>query len=57
MQKKIVDILCCPTCKGNLSLKVDEEKEDEIIKGNLYCKKCKVNYQINEGIADLLPKT
>jgi len=54
MKKDILDILCCPTCKGELSLKIDKEEKDEIINGTFTCKKCKHEYQINDGIPSLL---
>ncbi|HDM66941.1 MAG TPA: Trm112 family protein [Thermoplasmatales archaeon] len=56
MKKKLMDILCCPTCKGELELNIEREEEDEVIEGNLVCLKCKATYPIHEGIPDLLPK-
>lgn len=50
-----MEILCCPTCKSDLELMVDKEKNDEIIEGKLVCKKCG-DYEINDGIPNLLPK-
>ena len=52
----LVDILCCPTCKGDLSLKVDSEEKGEIISGSFTCQTCKVSYPIEDGIPDLLPR-
>ena len=56
MKKKILDILCCPTCKGELEIKIDKQEKDEIIIGSLICKKCKHSYSIEDGIPTLLPK-
>lgn len=56
MKRVLMDILCCPVCKGDLILDVKEEKEDKIMKGSLYCKKCDVNYPIEDGIPNLLPQ-
>jgi uncharacterized protein YbaR (Trm112 family) len=56
MKKKILEILCCPTCKGELDIKIDKQEKDEIIAGNLFCKKCNCNYSIEQGIPNLLPK-
>ncbi len=50
----LMEILCCPVCKGDLELRVDVEK-DEIIEGSLFCKKCNHRYEIKDGIPDLLP--
>jgi uncharacterized protein YbaR (Trm112 family) len=56
MKKDMMDILCCPSCKGKLSLKITEEKDMEIISGRLRCSSCEVSYDIVEGIPNLLPK-
>ncbi|UZE91742.1 MAG: methytransferase partner Trm112 [Methanosarcinales archaeon] len=55
MKKDLMDILACPMCKGDLELKVEEEKNDEIITGTLYCAKCDERYPIEDGIPNLLP--
>jgi uncharacterized protein YbaR (Trm112 family) len=55
MKKKLMDILACPVCKGQLKLKIDEEKGDEIITGSLFCAKCNVTYPIKDSIPHLLP--
>ena len=54
MKRDLMEILCCPVCKGDLELKVDLEK-DEILEGSLYCKACNHRYEIKDGIPDLLP--
>jgi uncharacterized protein YbaR (Trm112 family) len=56
MKKDLVNILCCPTCKGDLNLKIEKEEKGEIITGNFTCEKCKFTYSIKDGIPDLLPK-
>lgn len=56
MKRDLMDIICCPVCKGDLELKVKREEDDEIIEGELICKKCNVNYEIKDGIPNLLPK-
>ncbi len=50
-----MDILACPVCKGELVLTVQEENEQEIVTGSLYCPKCEVNYPIADTIPNLLP--
>jgi len=57
MRRSLMDILCCPVCKGDLALKVDKEDEKEILEGGLLCSACGVNYPIHEGIPNLLPIT
>ena len=56
MKKDLLDILCCPTCKGDLELVIEKEEKGEIIKGKFNCKKCKTTYTIDDGIPNLLPK-
>lgn len=57
MKRSLMDILCCPVCKGELALRVDKEDVKEILEGSLHCKACKVDYPIHDGIPDLLPRT
>ncbi|MDX1535093.1 MAG: methytransferase partner Trm112 [Thermoplasmata archaeon] len=54
MKRDLMDILCCPVCKGDLELVVVEEK-DEILEGRLICHHCDVTYDIADGIPNLLP--
>jgi len=56
MKKDLIDIICCPTCKGDLELTIEKEEKREIIEGKFYCKKCKIIYKIDDGIPNLLPK-
>ena len=56
MKKDLMDILCCPTCKADLTLSTDKEQDDEVITGTLTCTKCKEKYTITDGIPNLLPK-
>jgi uncharacterized protein YbaR (Trm112 family) len=55
MKKDLVRILACPVCKGDLELKVEEEKNGEVIKGGLICHKCNHTYPIEDSIPNLLP--
>jgi len=54
MRRDLMEILCCPVCKGDLDLRVDQEKE-EILEGTLTCKACGNRYPIQDGIPNLLP--
>ena len=56
MKRKLIEILVCPLCKGELKLSVEEENGREIVSGSLYCPKCKVNYPIKDTIPNLLPQ-
>jgi len=55
MKRALMDILCCPVCKGDLMLRVDKENEKEILEGELRCTACQAGYPIHEGIPNLLP--
>ncbi len=55
MKRSLMNILCCPVCKGELTLHVDTENEKEILEGELRCIACRVEYPIHEGIPNLLP--
>lgn len=57
MRRSLMDILCCPVCKGDLVLSVTTEDDKEILEGGLHCTACRVDYPINEGIPNLLPQT
>ncbi|UCE72895.1 MAG: methytransferase partner Trm112 [Methanomassiliicoccales archaeon] len=56
MKRNLMEIICCPTCKGDLALSVRKEEANEIVQGSLTCGKCHVDYPIEEGIPNLLPK-
>jgi uncharacterized protein YbaR (Trm112 family) len=56
MKKEIVKILCCPTCKGDLSLEIKKEEKEEIITGTFTCPACRCTYPVIDGIPDLLPR-
>ena len=54
MNRDLMEILACPVCKGELTLRVEKE-EGEILEGSLFCAHCKHTYEIHEGIPNLLP--
>jgi len=57
MKASMMDIICCPVCKGDLELRADRTDDaGDIIEGVLICKACNVEYPISEGIPDLLPR-
>jgi uncharacterized protein len=55
MRKDLMEILACPMCKSELTLTIDEEKNDEVIRGTLLCSKCNERYPIEDSIPNLLP--
>jgi len=55
MQHSLMEILCCPLCKGDLELKIVKENDGEIIEGTLICTGCRERYPIEDGIPNMLP--
>ncbi len=55
MRRSLLDILACPVCKGDLTLEVEEEDGEEIVRGRLVCKNCGTEYPIEDGIPNMLP--
>ncbi len=51
MKEKLLDLLACPTCGGDILLVHDSKREEsEIIEGELSCKKCERDYPITRGV-------
>lgn len=48
MDEKLLEILACPKCKGDLEYK--KTKKDE----SLICNACKLKYRIEDGIPIML---
>jgi len=46
LSKKLLDVLACPKCKGDLRY--------ENAKSRLTCKKCKLAYRVEDGIPIML---
>ena len=55
MKRELMDILACPMCKGNLTLTVTKEEDDEVVEGSLQCDSCEETYPIEDTIPNLLP--
>ncbi len=55
MRPDLMDILCCPMCRGDLKLDSRKKKDNEILEGTLTCTKCSTTYPIEDGIPNLLP--
>ena len=53
--KDFLDILACPMDKAPLELTVEEEINDEVIRGYFTCTKCSEKYPIEDKIPNLLP--
>jgi uncharacterized protein YbaR (Trm112 family) len=55
MKPDLMEILCCPVCRGDLTLAADRTDGTEIVAGRLTCAACRVDYPIEDGIPNLLP--
>ena len=55
MKRSVLDIICCPVCKGNFMLTEMEGNDPDIVEGLLTCTSCKRESPISSGIANLLP--
>src|SRR3990167_3327132 len=55
MRKEILKLIICPQCKSKLSLKTNYP-EEQIKEGFLECNNCLKNYEIKNGVPNLLLK-
>jgi len=46
VEKRFLEILCCPNCKTNLELLENETINEKVKSGALKCEKCKKEYKI-----------
>ena len=50
MKTELLQYLVCPTCKGQISPKINKKVKNEIITGTLNCRNCKNTFLITQGI-------
>lgn len=55
VKRDLMDILCCPVHKSDLTLSVKQENDVEVMEGDLFCAQCDFHYPIEGGIPNLLP--
>lgn len=53
MKRSTLDLLCCPDCQGELSLR-DDSHTDMINEGNLFCAHCERSFLVKNGIAHFI---
>jgi uncharacterized protein YbaR (Trm112 family) len=54
MQEYLIELLCCPSCHGDLTWSVTEKKDDHVEEGLSECGVCGMTYPIREGIGVFL---
>lgn len=57
MKRRLLDLIACPNCKGNLALETPVYAEDEIESGLLRCASCNKKFDIIKSIPWLLDKS
>ena len=50
MKARLLDLLACPACKGNLALRADQVDGEDTVTGTLTCPACRATYAIVGGI-------
>lgn len=55
MKHDLLNMLACPNCKHSLDLKNSENKDGEVLSGELVCGDCNSSYEIADGVPDLRP--
>ncbi len=59
MKKWLSEHLICPECLKSqvpLALEIENQIDDDVLQGKLYCEACNAIYEIKEGIAVVVPK-
>ena len=51
LDKKLLEILACPKCKGDLEYEIDQKNDKD---GKLICKACKLIYRVEDDIPIML---
>lgn len=56
MRRRLLDLVVCPSCGGELTLFAASAEEREIEEGRIDCKRCHKSYPISGGIPRFLPE-
>jgi ubiquinone/menaquinone biosynthesis C-methylase UbiE/uncharacterized protein YbaR (Trm112 family) len=57
MKISILEYLECPSCHGELLLKINKKTKNEVIEGKFSCKKCKEVFPVKNGIPRFVKDT
>ena len=55
MKSRLLDLLACPVCHGELSLDPSDRDGDEVLEGRFECGRCGQSYPLTRGIPRLVP--
>jgi ubiquinone/menaquinone biosynthesis C-methylase UbiE len=55
VKRRLLDLICCPTCKSPFTLISEALEADDIQEGSLKCSKCQKEYPVIKGIPRILP--
>lgn len=55
MNLRLVKLLVCPRCKGDLTLESSERAEERIISGTFHCEPCQAQFPIKNGVPRFVP--
>jgi SAM-dependent methyltransferase len=55
MKSKLLDYLCCPSCRADLVPDVRSLQDEEVETGSLACKTCRRSFEIRSGIPRFTP--
>lgn len=55
MKPRLVDLLSCPSCQSRLTCATREERDAEVVSGELLCAGCGASYPIVRGIPRFVP--
>jgi uncharacterized protein len=55
VREDLMELLCCPVCRGDLKLEPGRTEGGEILEGKIHCEACHIDYPIEDGIPNLLP--
>jgi SAM-dependent methyltransferase len=56
MKLSVLDIIVCPTCKGELTLRTTSKEGAEVIEGSLDCTGCDASFSITKGVPRFVPR-
>ncbi len=55
MNPALVEMLCCPTCRHDLTLEASEEVAGDVVSGELVCRSCASRYPVRRSVPRFVP--